>query len=45
MRPFYLGKKEKFDERYAAMTLRPWQQELYDFILKNKNNPMSYPTF
>lgn len=39
-RPFHVGRKEKFDEKYAVMTLRPWQQELYDFILKNKNNPI-----
>lgn len=38
--PFHVGRKEKFDEKYAAMTLRPWQQDLYDFILKNKNNPL-----
>ena len=35
-----MSRKEKFDEKYAAMTLWPWQQELYDFILKNKNNPV-----
>ena len=35
-----MSRKEKFDEKYAAMTLRPWQQELYEFILKNKNNPL-----
>jgi len=38
--PFYVGRKEKFDERYATMILRPWQKELYDFILINKNNPI-----
>lgn len=36
--PFYAGKKEKFDEKYASMTLRQWQKELYDFILTNKDN-------
>ena len=36
--PFHVGRKERFDEKYATMTLWTWQQELYDFILKNKNN-------
>ena len=32
--PFHVGRKEKFDEKYAAMTLRPWQQDLFD-LMKN----------
>jgi len=38
--PFYVGKKEKFDEKYASMILRPWQKKLYNFILTNKENPI-----
>lgn len=32
------GKKEKFSEEYAFMTLLPWQKELYEFTLANKEN-------
>lgn len=38
--PFYVGKKEKFSEEFAAMTLRPWQKQLYEFVLTNKDNPL-----
>ena len=38
--PFYVGKKEQFSEKFALMTLRPWQKELYDFILTNRDNPL-----
>lgn len=36
--PFYVGQKEKFDTVYAKLTLGPWQKQLFEFILKNKNN-------
>lgn len=38
-RPFYVGEKQKFDESYAKLILQPWQNQLFEFILKNKNNP------
>jgi len=38
--PFYVGKKEKFDESYANLILRPWQNQLFEFISKNKHNPI-----
>lgn len=38
--PFHVGQKEKFSEEFAAMTLRPWQEQLYEFVLENKNNPL-----
>ena len=36
--PFYVGQKENYSEEYAAMDLREWQRELFEFIVKNKNN-------
>ena len=39
-RPFYVGQTEKYSEEFATLDLRPWQQELFDFILMNKNNPV-----
>lgn len=36
--PFYVGQKENYNEEYAAMDLRQWQKELFEFILINKNN-------
>lgn len=38
--PFYVGQKEKFSEKFAAMILRPWQKQLYEFVLANKENPV-----
>jgi len=38
--PLYVSKKEKFDESYANLILRPWQSQLFEFILKNKHNPI-----
>lgn len=38
--PFYVGRKERFSEEFASITLRPWQEQLYDFIMKNKDNPL-----
>jgi len=38
--PFYVGKKEKFSEEFASMTLLPWQKQLYEFVLTNKDNPL-----
>ena len=38
--PFYVGRKEKFDEGYANLILRPWQNQVFEFILKNKNSPI-----
>lgn len=38
--PFYVGQKEKFSEKFAAMILRPWQKQLYEFVLANRENPV-----
>lgn len=38
--PFYIGQKEKFNESFAAMNLRSWQKELFDFILVHKDSPI-----
>ena len=38
--PFYVGQKEKYSESFAAMNLMPWQKELFEFILVNKDNPI-----
>lgn len=31
---------KKYSESFAAMNLMPWQKELFEFILVNKNNPI-----
>ena len=38
--PFYVGQKENYSEEYAGMELRQWQKELFEFIVRNKNNPI-----
>lgn len=38
--PFYVGQKEKYSESFAAMNLMPWQKELFEFTVVNKNNPI-----
>ena len=38
--PFYVGQIEKYSESFAAMNLMPWQKELFEFILVNKDNPI-----
>lgn len=35
-----LVKKENYSESFAAMNLMPWQKELFEFILVNKDNPI-----
>lgn len=34
--PFFIGKKEKFDEEYSHSELNLWQKDLYDFLINNK---------
>ena len=43
--PFYVGKKEKFDKSYANLILRPWQNQIFEFILKKKLFHKIYLTF
>lgn len=38
--PFYVGQEENYSEEYASMSLRQWQRELFEFIVKNKDNPI-----
>lgn len=38
--PFFVGKKEKFDENYSRCELRPWQKDLYDYLIENKDNKL-----
>lgn len=36
--PWYAGKNEKFDMEISEMSLKPWQEELYSYILNNSEN-------
>lgn len=34
--PFFVGKKEKFDEKYSHSKLNLWQEDLFNFLVENK---------
>lgn len=36
--PFHIGKKEKFNEEFSNLKLNIWQQDLFNFIIKNKDD-------
>ncbi len=38
--PYFIGRYEQYDEKMAEMKLKTWQQDLYDFLLQKKEDPI-----
>lgn len=38
--PYFIGRYEQYDEKMAEMKLKTWQQDLYDFLLQKKADPI-----